>query len=140
MQASDGYLYGTTRLGGSNDKGAIFRIATDGTGSPSSTVSMATMDSDPQGQLVVGADGQLYGTTMLGGPADRGTIYRISLTGDFQQLYAFPALSAFNAMGLATNATAPIRARVCCWPRMAISTARPIRAAHTAAARCSARP
>jgi uncharacterized repeat protein (TIGR03803 family) len=102
VEASDGYLYGTTRLGGANNMGAIFRIATDGT----FTV-IHDFDGDdgrdPQGRLVVGADGQLYGTTMLGGPANRGVIYRISLAGDFQQLYAFPALGPFNELGLATN-------------------------------------
>lgn len=102
VQAGDGFLYGTTRLGGSNGNGAIFRIGTDGTFTVIHSFN-GDDGSDPQGQLVVGPDGQLYGTAMLGGPDDRGVIYRISLAGDFQRLYAFPALGSFNAQGLASN-------------------------------------
>ncbi len=102
VQASDGNFYGTTRLGGNNGVGTIFRISSSGT--------LAVLHefngddgNDPQGRLVVGPDGQLYGTTMRGGPADRGVIYRISVSGDYQVLYTFPGLGPFNEQGLATN-------------------------------------
>jgi uncharacterized repeat protein (TIGR03803 family) len=105
VQAADGNLYGTTRLGGEFGKGTIYRIAPDGSGFAVLHSFNGDDGQDPQGQLVEDSDGLLYGTTMLGGSDSRGVIYRISTAGEFQRLYSFPRLSAFNALGLATNST-----------------------------------
>lgn len=103
-EGPDGLLYGTTQEGGDNERGVIYRIARDGTGYTVVHHFNGSNGLHPQGQLVVGADGMLYGTTMLGGSSDRGTIYRISTSGAFERLYSFPSLSAFNSQQLATNA------------------------------------
>ncbi len=104
VQAGDDNLYGTTRLGGANNKGTIFRIST--TGEFSVIYSFNGSDGEePQGRLVVGADGELYGTTTLGGARNRGVIYRISTAGDYHRLYSFPALSNFDEFGAAINDT-----------------------------------
>lgn len=105
VQAGDGNLYGTARLGGEFDKGVVFRVALDGTGFTVLHSFNGDDGQDPQGQLVLDSDGMLYGTTMLGGSGNRGVIYRISTTGDYQLLYSFPRLNAFNDVGLATNST-----------------------------------
>jgi uncharacterized repeat protein (TIGR03803 family) len=105
VQGPDDNLYGTTRLGGKFDKGMVFRMATDGSGFSVLHSFKGSDGQDPQGQLVVDSDGQLYGTTMLGGAGNRGVIYRISTSGDFKRLYSFPKLKDFNEDGLATNAT-----------------------------------
>ena len=104
VEAGDGNFYGTTRVGGASDKGAIFRISPTGTFELLHSFSGAD-GQDPQGQLEVDSDGQMYGTTMMGGSSNRGVIYRITTAGDFQQLYSFPSLSAFNAYGYAINST-----------------------------------
>lgn len=103
VQAADGYLYGTTLRGGQPDKGTIFRIATDGSGFTVLHEFDGAGGENPEGTLVVGDDGALYGTTLQGGDGNRGTIYRITTAGDFQLLYSFPRLSEFTANGLATN-------------------------------------
>jgi uncharacterized repeat protein (TIGR03803 family) len=82
--ASDGALYGTTSEGGgTNDFGTIFRVNPDGsglmllhrfTGSPGDGQS-------PEGGLIEGNDGALYGTTYLGGSNNLGTIFRITKDG-----------------------------------------------------------
>ncbi len=41
------------------------------------------------GRLLLGSDGNFYGTTTLGGPNNDGTIYRITPSGVFTTLYSF---------------------------------------------------
>lgn len=103
VQAADGYLYGTTLRGGEQDKGTVFRIATDGTGFTVLHEFDGGAGENPEGTLVVGDDGALYGTTLQGGADNRGTIYSITTAGDFHLLFSFPRLSEFNTNGLATN-------------------------------------
>ena len=105
VQHPNGDLYGTTLRGGTNDAGTIFRITL--AGNVTVLRSFAGADGrNPEGKLVVGTDGALYGTTLIGGAADRGTVYRITPDGaTFTTLYSFPSLGAFNAAGVATNAT-----------------------------------
>ena len=96
VQASDGNFYGTTSQGGLGGVGTLFRITPEGAlttlyafctqGSP------ATECPDgfsPYGVLVQGSDGDLYGTTMLGGPNNAGTVFRISLSGALTTLHRF---------------------------------------------------
>ncbi len=59
---------------------------------------------NPEGTLIVGSDGGLYGTTLQGGSDNRGTIYRFTTGGVLTSLYSFPSLSAFSH-GVAINAT-----------------------------------
>ncbi|RYZ63225.1 MAG: hypothetical protein EOP08_11275, partial [Proteobacteria bacterium] len=105
VQHPNGDLYGTTLRGGASDAGTLFRISLAG----NLTVLRSFSGADgrnPEGKLVVGADGALYGTTLIGGAADRGTIYRVTPDGaTFSTIYSFPSLGAFNAAGVATNAT-----------------------------------
>lgn len=105
VQASDGSLYGTTFEGGSNRKGTVYRISPDGTGFAIVHHFNGTDGEKPEGRLIAGSDGLLYGTTLQGGSSNRGTIYRISIAGEFNSLYSFPALSSFDSIGIATNAT-----------------------------------
>lgn len=106
VEGPDGNLYGTTLEGGNSQRGTLYRISTSGAFSVIHHFKGGGDDgSTPEGQLIVGADGKLYGTTMLGGSGDRGTIYRISTGGQYEQLYSFPPLRNFNDLGLATNST-----------------------------------
>ena len=74
----DGYLYGVTYYGGTNDVGTIFRIAPDGTGY-TTLHSFAGGPADgqyPGTKLRNVADGTLYGSTGGGGAGGKGTIFR----------------------------------------------------------------
>jgi len=101
----DGLLYGTTMMGGKDNKGTVYRVATDGSGFTVLLEFNGGNGENPQGTLVVGPDGLLYGTTIMGGSSNYGTVYRISTSGDHQIVYSFPSLGKFNNQGLATNAT-----------------------------------
>jgi len=150
IQATDGYLYGTSENGGTPNRGTIFRMSLDG-GSftvlhefglldgtiPRGGIIQATDgnfygttlngglvgcngygcgtlyrmtpagvftvrhrfaggDSDANGgqtPLIQGRDGNLYGTTYLGGPWNGGTVFRLSLSGAYKVMHFFDALN-----------------------------------------------
>jgi uncharacterized repeat protein (TIGR03803 family) len=86
IQANDGTLYGTTPFGGSTGcisggpgLGTLFRITTNGVFTSLVTF-QGTNGSVPFAPLVIGNDGNLYGTTSHGGVGGGGTIFRIVLT------------------------------------------------------------
>jgi uncharacterized repeat protein (TIGR03803 family) len=97
IQATDGNFYGTT-LGSSLGGGAIFRMT------PSGEVTVlhdfeptndGALNSETVGptRLVQAADGYLYGRTAFGGVHDRGTVFRISISGEFTRLHSFDRYS-----------------------------------------------
>src|SRR6516162_9131952 len=71
----DGNFYGTTRDGGSNNAGTIFRLSASGVFTSLFAFS-TTNGSAPQASLTLGKDGNFYGTTVLGGPNNFGTVFR----------------------------------------------------------------
>jgi len=86
IRAGDGNFYGMTSDGGSYSGGTIFRITPSGTFTVLRHLSSATDGIAPQGSLVQGKDGNLYGMTSSGGSKSGGTIFRISLTGTYTVL------------------------------------------------------
>ena len=93
MQGSDGALYGTTYVGGSAGLGTVFRVTLAG--------ELTTLHSfhgadgtHPRSAVIQGSDGALYGTTADGGTtttggAGNGTLFRLTLAGDFTSLHTF---------------------------------------------------
>jgi len=76
VEASDGFLYGTTERGGTNDQGTLYRLAKDGT----AYSQLARFDSSngayPRGGVALGPNDALYGTTDQGGATGAGSIFR----------------------------------------------------------------
>ena len=95
FQASDGLLYGTTELGGTDNLGTIFRMATNGT--VKIVHNFTGLDgSNPAGPLVQGKDGNLYGTTQHGGAVldDTGTVFELALPSlTLSTLFSFDPLN-----------------------------------------------
>lgn len=95
VQGSDGYFYGATALGGTNGYGNIFRIGP--TGAYSVVYQFRGIDvsgidgSRPEGSLIQGSDGNLYGTTLRGGTNNVGTIFKLTvpLNSPANQISAF---------------------------------------------------
>ena len=88
----DGNLYGTTSEGGPNYGGTVFRMTTAG-----ELTTLVTFGGpppagfQPSGPLSVGPDGNLYGTTNVGGTTGEGTVFRMSLSGSLTVLHNFPS-------------------------------------------------
>lgn len=89
---SNGILYGTTQGGGANRKGSVFSLTTGGKlttlYSFCSQASCADGES-PQAALVRANDGNFYGTTLLGGTNNKGTIFQITPAGELTTLHSF---------------------------------------------------
>lgn len=79
VQASDGTLYGTTYYGGAHGTGTIFCM--DANGDNFRVLHSFRHDTGfhPYAGVIIGADGNLYGTTRGGGASNRGTIFAFNL-------------------------------------------------------------
>jgi uncharacterized repeat protein (TIGR03803 family) len=89
---SNGNYYGTTLAGGANGFGSVFEITPAGTLTTVYSFCSQTDCNDgfnPYGGLVLGADGNLYGTTSSGGANFEGTVFEITSTDAFSVLYTF---------------------------------------------------
>ena len=99
VQGSDGNLYGTAYNGGNlfenycfDGCGTVFKITLDGTLTTLYKFCIATPCTDgrlPQAAIVLGSDGNLYGTTVKGGAHDMGTVFQIAPSGAFKTLLNF---------------------------------------------------
>ena len=82
VQGPNGHLYGTATVGGSGGKGTLFESSTDGSYfKVVHNFGDGTVPNDgasPNGSLILGTDGNLYGTTYNGGSAGLGTIFRFT--------------------------------------------------------------
>ncbi|QNF35576.1 T9SS type A sorting domain-containing protein [Adhaeribacter swui] len=81
IQGKDGSFYGTARLGGPNRGGTIFKVTSAGAYKVLYSLSYSPDGRYPEGDLVQGPDGNLYGTASDGGTYAYGTIFKISTTG-----------------------------------------------------------
>ena len=96
MEANDGKIYGATGAGAITQNGTIFTLASDGTVATLHKFTGPPLDgSNPNAPLVQGSDGNLYGTTLLGGGCGVfaytgcGSIFKITPSGDLTTIYSF---------------------------------------------------
>lgn len=92
VQGLDGDLYGTTASGGLFSSGTVFKITPAGT--LTTLYNFCSLPScadgaDPSAALVLGTDGNFYGTTVNGGSANEGTVFKITHAGVLTTLYSF---------------------------------------------------
>ncbi|PSR51947.1 hypothetical protein AHMF7605_28985 [Adhaeribacter arboris] len=81
VQGPDGNFYGTTNNGGTYGFGTIFKISPSGTLTVLWNLDETNDGAHPNGSLVWGADGNLYGTALFGGTNGYGTIFKITPSG-----------------------------------------------------------
>jgi len=94
VQGFDGDLYGVTAAGGVTGKnsGTIFKISPSGTFTTLYTFCAQTGCPDgaiPGAALVLGTDGNFYGTTVYGGANNVGTVFKVTPDGTLTTLYSF---------------------------------------------------
>jgi uncharacterized repeat protein (TIGR03803 family) len=89
IQATDGNLYGTTLDGGAGNGGTVFKITTAGVFTRLHAFDCATDGCVSDAGLIQATDGNLYGTTSIGGAGDAGTVFKITTAGAFSTLHAF---------------------------------------------------
>ena len=86
---ADGALYGLSAVGGTSNKGTLFRLQTDGTFTKLHDFNGSDGNGSPAGALAAGPGGVLYGSTWLGGASGDGTLFRVETNGTFTKLHDF---------------------------------------------------
>ena len=89
LPLADGSFYGTTYYGGSRDAGTIFKLSATGAVSVLHSFGAAGDGQNPYAGLILGRDGQLYGTSNGGGSKASGTVFRYPLGGAESVVYSF---------------------------------------------------
>ena len=91
---SGGDFYGTTTYGGfgSNDVGTVFKVTPEG--ALTTLVDFAArggggVGASPAAALVLGSDGNFYGTTVFDGATDSGTVFKMTPAGVATRLVEF---------------------------------------------------
>jgi uncharacterized repeat protein (TIGR03803 family) len=98
-ESIDGYLYGTTTLGGVSGEGTIFKVTLTGklTTIYSFCAKAGCADgAEPYGALIRASDGSFYGVTALGGNTEDpiciygcGVVYKLTGKSEIKTLYRF---------------------------------------------------
>ena len=100
VQDREGNFYGTTQGGGAFGNGTVFELSADGT-TFTTLHSFDALDANYEnndgaafnGALIVGSDGNLYGTAQAGGANNMGTVFQVApgQVPDFTVLHTFSA-------------------------------------------------
>jgi uncharacterized repeat protein (TIGR03803 family) len=108
---ASGNLFGTTSRGGPNNSGTVFEIAKTAGGYASAATTLASFNGAngawPFAPVVFDADGNLFGTTDLGGANKFGTVFEIAKTAGG---YASTPATLVNFNG--TNGAYPVAALI----------------------------
>jgi uncharacterized repeat protein (TIGR03803 family) len=78
---ASGNFYGTTYVGGLNGAGTVFKITTAGHETVLWNFGSGADGQKPFGSLLLGQDGNLYGTTSEGGAYGFGTVFKVTTSG-----------------------------------------------------------
>ncbi len=98
VSAADASFFGRTYGGGAFSAGTIFQVTSDGgftvvrsfTGDPEDAhPSVIRGFAHPRAPVILGTDGNLYGTTLVGGTTDLGAVFKIDLNGTVTLLHSF---------------------------------------------------
>lgn len=99
IQAPDGNIYAITSDG--DNPGTIYRITPSGAFS-----AIGTAPSETIAPLILGSDGNLYGTTPNGGTFNEGTVFQLTITGKVPKL---KIIHNFKTDGIdGTNPSGPV--------------------------------
>jgi len=96
---ASGNLYGTTQYGGTGNCtggcGTVFKVTADGQETVLYSFKGVADGASPinRGGLVADAQGNLYGTTFLGGASRAGTVFKVAPDGTKTTLYTFLGVS-----------------------------------------------
>jgi len=97
VQGADGNLYGTTYFGGGNCKssggcGTVFKITPHGKLTrlySFCNLALCADGNDPGASLLLATNGEFYSTTVSGGAANCGTLFKITAAGALATLHTF---------------------------------------------------
>jgi len=82
-------LYGTTYWGGTANAGAVYKIDTSGHESVLYSFTGGADGGNPNAGVIGDSAGNLYGTTVSGGTANAGVVYKVDASGHESVLHSF---------------------------------------------------
>ncbi len=88
-----GNVYGTTYQGGANGLGLVYKVAHRGSGwelTPLYSFQGGQDGNSPVGGVTIGRDGNLYGTTVVGGQHGAGMVYKLAPPASFCRSFLCP--------------------------------------------------
>lgn len=88
---ADGNFYGTTSAGGSNGAGTLYKMTPDGQETVLWNFGAVNDGTNPYGGVLIGQDGNLYGTTLAGGTLGHGIVFQLTPAGVYTVLWNFGA-------------------------------------------------
>lgn len=95
---ANGIFYGTTKIGGANNEGIVFRVTLRG--KETVLYSFAGIHGEqPVAALITDASGNLYGTTLYGGRDDSGVVFKLTPQGRETVLHSFSGGDGVNPEG-----------------------------------------
>jgi len=86
-----GNLYGTTFYGGTSPDGVVYKLDPAGHETVLHSFTGKADGGRPSSGVILDSDGNLYGTTEIGGAAGAGVIYKLDPAGQETVLYSFPS-------------------------------------------------
>ena len=89
IQGLDGNFYGTTTQGGAADVGTIFKLTAQGLFTTLHVFTNGTDGGTPRAGLLLGNDGNFYGTTTTGAIGDAGTVFQLTAQGVLTTIHSF---------------------------------------------------
>jgi uncharacterized repeat protein (TIGR03803 family) len=92
VQGIDGNLYGTTTYGGTSGNGTIFKMTPGGTLTTIYNFANTPDGANPYAGLLLGTDGNFYGTTAEGGASGMGTVFKVTSGGKLTILHNFSGM------------------------------------------------
>jgi uncharacterized repeat protein (TIGR03803 family) len=92
VEGYDHSYYGTTTIGGASGFGTVYKLTPSGTFTTIYSIADFAHGRDPWAPLVLGTDGNFYGTTFEGGSSGAGVFFKITTSGKYTVLYNFSGL------------------------------------------------
>ena len=96
VQIPGGEFAGLAASGNKQDAGSVFTLSS--TGALTTLYNFCSQTNCTDGSLpfglVLGSDGNLYGTTLIGGTANAGTFFKVTPTGQFTTLHNFCSVTS----------------------------------------------
>jgi uncharacterized repeat protein (TIGR03803 family) len=100
------FFYSTAyQSGGGLGSGAVYQFSAAGVVTVLHGFNDTPDGNVPNGGLVLGGDGNFYGTTEYGGTSHLGTVYRISQGGTYEELISFDSSNGAQPFGQMIQAT-----------------------------------
>jgi len=102
VQGLDGNFYGTTEFGGPTSAGTVFKVTPSGTLTTLYTFPSFSDGCNPVGGLVLGSDGNFYGSTSTCGATSNlcvfgcGTVFKITPAGVLTTVHTFAATDGYQ--------------------------------------------